>query len=92
MTTDRFSQPSDDIADLHVESLRNDLEGSKRHTLPPRFEAIKMHAVHASTLRELILSQTHALSESGDPLSDHDLNIVLQPIRLRAYAALRHPA
>ena len=89
---DCISQPVDDIADLHVESFRNDLQGSERHALAPGFEAIKMYAVQSRPLCQLILGQALLFSEHGDALSDHDLNVLLQPIRLWAYAALKHPA
>jgi len=51
-----------------------------------------MYPVQPRGFRELILRESSFLSESRNPSADHDLNVPLQPIRLWAYAALKHPA
>jgi hypothetical protein len=75
-----------------TECGRNDLQRSEGHALVSVLQSIEMDPIQARGFSELILRKSTFLSESCDPRADHDLNIRLQPIRLWAYAALKHPA
>ena len=81
----------DEIADAHVEGVRDQLECSQSHALLSAFQPVEMDSVQARKLGELILSVSTRLANFFDPFADNAMN-VLQPIRLWVYAAFKHPA
>jgi hypothetical protein len=70
----------------------NDFQRAQGHALLAGFEAIEVYPIQARGFSELILRESSFFSESRNPPTDHGLNVRLQPIRLWAYAALKHPA
>jgi hypothetical protein len=84
--------PPENLGDADTQRVCNDFQRAQRHALLTGFEAIEMYPIQPCGFRELILRESSFLSKSGNPSADHDLNVLLQPIRLWAYAALKHPA
>jgi hypothetical protein len=59
----------------NLQSISDDFESAKRHTLTAGFEPIKMRAIEARALRKFVLSDTHSFADPLDLLAHRLINL-----------------
>jgi hypothetical protein len=85
------SELSNEIAHGDSQRVGDDLKRIERHALAAILQPVKMNAIQASEFGKLILRDSLLQAQPPDAFPNSPVDI-LQPIRLRVYAALKHPA
>jgi hypothetical protein len=76
-----------EFGDTNLKGIGNQLQRPKGHALLAGFEPVKMDTVQAGKLRELVLREAFVFPQLRDPLSNRNLNVLFQFIRLWAATA-----
>lgn len=85
------SELPDKIAYPDPQGVGDDLEGIERHALASILQPVEMNAIQAGEFGKLILRDPFLRAQPPDSFPNCPVD-VLQALRLRVYAARKHPA
>lgn len=74
-----------------IKDIGDDFKSLDRHVLLAGLDLVDVRTIESGCLGKAILRKAPLLPELRNALADHSLNVVLQVIRLRAYAGQRDP-
>jgi len=85
------SKLSEKVANPDPQGVGDDLKRIERHALASILQPVEMNTIKAGEFGKLILRDPFLQAQSPDSFPNCPVD-VLQQLRLRVYAALKHPA